>query len=209
MRIDLHVHTKQLSPDSDLDIEEAIQEAKRLGLDGLCFTEHNKVREADALRQLSEKWDFLLLQGVEVDTIEGHMLVFGLHRNFDDVIRARELRRLVDEAGGMMIAAHPFKGFLTFGMSELKLTAEKASQRPNFQLVDAIEVFSGKLNESENDLAQKVSEILNLKGTGGSDAHRLSELGRCVTTFENKIASAQELITELKAGRFKAEYFSK
>ncbi|MDY6911105.1 MAG: PHP domain-containing protein [Chloroflexota bacterium] len=209
MRIDLHVHTKQLSPCSDLDIEEAIREAKHLGLDGLCFTEHNRVREADVLRQLSEKWDFLLLQGIEVDTIEGHMLVYGLCRNFDEIIRAKELRRFVDEAGGIMVTAHPFKGFLTFGMSELKLTDEKASQRPVFQFVDAIEVLSGKLNESENDLALKVSEILNLKGTGGSDAHRLSDLGRCVTVFENKIATEQHLVAELKAGRFKAEYFNK
>ena len=42
MVIDLHIHTKGLSPCSEMDAEEAVLEAKRIGLDGICFTEHNK-----------------------------------------------------------------------------------------------------------------------------------------------------------------------
>lgn len=208
MRIDLHVHTRQLSPCSDLDIDAAIHEAKRLQLAGICFTEHNKVRDAEMLRKLSEEHGLLLLQGVEVDTIEGHFLVYGLPRDFDEPMRVNDLRRLADEAGAFVAAAHPFKGFLTFGMSELNLTPEQASQRPVFQYVDAMEVLSGRLNEAENDLARQVSERLNLGGIGGSDAHRLSELARCVTTFENTITNEHDLLRELKSGKYVAECFT-
>ena len=207
MIIDLHIHTKMLSPDSDLDPEEAVQEAKKLGLDGMCFTEHNQVWRFEDIQKLSSKWAFPILRGVEVDTIEGHILVFGLHREFGGIIGANELRQWVDEAGGVMIAAHPFKGFRAFGFSELKLSPEQASKRPIFDFVDAVEAFNGRSNERENKLAQEVSVVLVLKLVGGSDAHSVDEVGRCVTVFENRISSEVELITALKAGTFKGDYF--
>lgn len=198
-----------LSSDSSLVPEAAIQEAKRIGLDGICFTEHNKVWGFEDIQKLSSKWNFPILRGVEVDTVEGHVLVFGLYRDFAGVIRVNELRQWVDEVGGMMIAAHPFKGFRVFGFSELKLSPEQASKRPIFHSVDAIEAFNGKSNERENNLAQEVGVRLGLKLAGGSDAHTVREVGRCVTVFENAISSEVELVAELKAGRFKGDYFHK
>jgi hypothetical protein len=207
--IDLHVHTKVFSSDSSLDPEEAIQEAKGIGLDGICFTEHNKAWEAEQIHRYSSRWNFPVLCGVEVDTIEGHVLVFGLNRDFGGVIRVHELREWVNEAGGVMIVVHPFKGFRVFGFSDLQLSPEQASKRPIFQSVDAIEAFSGRTMEKESNLAQEVSRQLGLKVVGGSDAHSVSEIGRCVTIFDNNIDSEAELITELKAGRFHAGYFRK
>jgi len=207
--IDLHVHTKVFSSDSILDPEEAIQEAKGIGLDGICFTEHNKVWDEEQLHKLNSKWNFPVLGGVEVDTVEGHILVFGLRREFPGIIRVHELRDLVNQVGGVMIVAHPFKGFRVFGFSDLQLSPEQASKRPIFQSVDAIEAFSGRTMEKESNLAQEVSKQLGLKVVGGSDAHSVSEIGRCVTIFDNNIESEAELITELKAGRFHAGYFRK
>ncbi|MDY6842950.1 MAG: PHP domain-containing protein [Thermodesulfobacteriota bacterium] len=208
MRIDLHIHTKPLSPDSTMDVEEAIQEAKKIGVDGLCLTEHNRVWKAEVIKDLRKKWDFLLLRGIEVETFEGHILAFGLFRDFESIIRLDELRNLVDREEGMLAAAHPFKGFLVFGGSvKLGLTPEKASQRPVFRKVDLIEGFSGRLSESENTLAQEVGKMLGLKCTGGSDAHSLKNIGKCVTIFEKKIDNEADLVTELKAGRFHAAHF--
>ena len=210
MLIDLHLHTKPLSPDSIMDVEEAIQEAKRIGLDGFCLTEHNKVWEAATIKKLREKWNFLLLRGIEVDTFEGHILAFGLYRDFESIIHLDELRELVNREGGVLAAAHPFKGFLVFGGSvKLGLTPEKASKRPVFQKVDLIEGFSGRLSDSENNLAQEVGEVLGIKCTGGSDAHSLKHIGKCVTIFEKKLGCEADLIAELKAGRFYADYLRK
>ena len=186
-----------------------MQEAKKIGLDGICFTEHNKAWGAEDIDQLKLKWDFLIFRGVEVDTIEGHILVFGLNKDFDAIIRAHELRELVTEAGGVMIAAHPLTGFRAFGLAELKLSPEQASRRPIFRSVDAVEGFSGRTIDKENKLTQEAAEILNMKMSGGSDAHRIGDLGRCVTIFENTIHSEAELITELKAGKFTGAYSNK
>ena len=209
MIIDLHVHTKSLSADSVLDAEDAIKEAKRIGLDGICFTEHNKVWDVEEIRCLKRKWGFLVINGIEVDTIEGHVLVFGLHRDFEKVIRVGKLREMVNQAGGAMIAAHPFKGFRAFGFSELSLSPEQAARRPIFQSVDALEGFSGKTIEKESLLAQEVARILGMNMTGGSDSHSLEEIGKCVTIFEGNIKDEAGLIEELKRGKFRASYFRK
>jgi hypothetical protein len=209
MVIDLHVHTKPLSPDSDIEPEEAIQEAKRIGLGGICFTEHNKVWQARDLEELRQKWNFLVLCGVEVETSQGHILVFGLHKDFEGVIPIDEIKGLVDEAGGVMILAHPFQTFVVFGPSQIGLTPEQASKREIFHWVDLIEGFNGKVAPADNNLAQEVSKILGIMITGGSDAHSIKRLGRCVTIFEKNITNESQLISELKAGRFKGDYFRK
>ena len=39
---------------------------------------------------------------------------------------------------------------------------------------------------------------------GGSDAHELKEIPSCATYFEKNIRNLEEMIQELKAGRYKA-----
>ena len=41
--------------------------------------------------------------------------------------------------------------------------------------------------------------------TGGSDAHRVEQIGTAATAFERKITGLDDLIQEIKAGRFRAE----
>ncbi len=207
MIIDLHVHTNLFSPCSSLDPEEAVRTARGMGLDGICFTEHGRQWPASELERLAAGWDFPVFSGIEVETREGHMLVFGLEEDQPGLMPALELREKVDRAGGVMVYAHPFRGFLMFGFSDLQMTVREACQRPVFKLLNAIETFSGKSTKSENNLALEVGRKLSLAGVGGSDAHSARELGRCVTVFENKIRNTAELIDHLKKGGFTAGYF--
>ena len=105
-----------------------------------------------------------------------------------------------------MIAAHPFRGFLLFGITQLRMDVYQASQRAVFQYVNGLEIFNGKLTDTENQMARQVAEHLGLLGVAGSDAHRLDEVGRCVTILEREVGSEPELITELRAGRFTTEF---
>ena len=209
MIIDLHVHTKPLSPCSDLLPEDAVLEAKKVGLDGICFTEHNKLWDNKDIEKLQSEHNFPIFKGMEVDTTGGHVLVFGLDKSFEGVIPTEDLKNEVKEAGGVMIAAHPFRGFLLFGFSNLSLDVEEACERDIFKLVGAIEAYSGKLTEKENKFANKVCRKINLPSTGGSDAHSHSEVGKCVTFFENDICDEESLINELKKGKFKGRYLRK
>ncbi|MFZ5633149.1 MAG: PHP domain-containing protein [Bacillota bacterium] len=209
MIVDLHIHTSALSPCSSLDPEEAVRVAKEAGLDGICFTEHCRVWPAAELERLSAKWDFPVFGGMEVETREGHMLVFGLAEDQPGLVAAAELRGLVDRAGGAVVYAHPFRGFLMFGFGDLQLTVREACERPVFKLVDAVETFSGKSTKKENSLALEVSQRLSIPGVGGSDAHSAGEIGRCVTVFEKPVRNMAELINQLKKGKYRAEYLGK
>ena len=43
-----------------------------------------------------------------------------------------------------------------------------------------------------------------MKGTGGSDAHIPSQVGCCVTVFEDIIRGEEDLVAAIKGGRFRA-----
>ena len=204
MLIDIHIHTSQFSTDSCLDPEEAILKAKESGLDGICFTDHNRVWDTGEIERLRAKYDYPLFPGVEIDTVEGHVLVFGAAINIDVPIRILELHKIVTQAGGFVIAAHPLKGYRIFNLADLNYTPDQAAQRPMMRDIDAIEIFNGKCNDRENGQAARVAQILNLATTGGSDAHSAGEIGSCVTDFEDPVKEIQEFLAALKTGRFKA-----
>jgi predicted metal-dependent phosphoesterase TrpH len=202
MVIDLHVHSYPASPCSSITVELLIEEAQAIGLDGICLTDHNYLwdpREVEAWRQ---KRDFLVLRGNEITTDQGDILVLGLEEDIKGVIKLDELRERVLKAEGFMIAAHPFRGFLTFGIGYLGLTPKKASKRPVFRGVDAVEVMNSRVSEKENSFAAKVAESLGLPLTGGSDAHKSREVGLYATRFINPIRNERNLIEALKKGLF-------
>jgi len=204
MRIDLHIHTLPRSACSYMDPLELIQEATRLKLDGICLTEHQVVWELDDVDKLAREGGIKIFRGNEFTTNQGDILVFGFYKDIKELLMIQELREDVKAAGGFMIAAHPFRGFKTFGIGRLQMTVEQACKRKVLEFVDAIEVGNGKLSADENDMARKVAEKLGLPGTGGSDAHRVDEVGKWVTIFEKDILNELELVEELHAGRFTA-----
>jgi len=204
MRIDLHIHTSPLSACSYIDPQELIQEARRLQLDGICLTEHQVVWDPDEVDKLAAEAGIRIFRGNEFTTNQGDILVFGFYEDIKELLIIQELRDKVTAAGGYMIVAHPFRGFKTFGIGQLQLTVEQACKRKVLEFVDAVEIGNGKLSPEENDMARKVAEKLGLPGTGGSDAHRVDEIGTWVTVFEKEIESELELVQELHAERFKA-----
>ena len=205
MRIDLHIHTSPLSACSYIDPHELVREARRFKLDGLCLTEHQALWDPAEVDKLALEAGVKIFRGNEFTTNQGDILVFGFYEDIKELMIIQELRDAVQLAGGFMIAAHPFRGFKTFGIGQLQMTVEQAGKRKMFDFVDAVEIGNGKLSQDENDMARRVAEKLGLSGTGGSDAHRIDEIATWVTVFEKDIDSEQELLEELHAGRFEAE----
>jgi predicted metal-dependent phosphoesterase TrpH len=205
MRIDLHVHTAPRSPCSNIDPVELVREATRLQLDGICLTEHQVLWHPDEIAELAQGTELKIFRGNEFTTNQGDILVFGYEEDTKELLTIEELREEVMEAGGFMIAAHPFRGFKTFGIGQLQMTVEQACSRKVFDFVDAVEIRNGKLSAEENDMAAQVAARVDLPGTAGSDAHSLDEVGRWVTDFERTVESEQDLVRELRAGRFTVE----
>lgn len=200
--IDLHVHTTPASPCSSAPIDGLIAEAKRIGLHAFCLTDHDYTWSKADVEALMEQYNYLLLRGNEVTTDQGHMLVFGLEKKIDRLIRLEELREEVNRVKGFIIVAHPFRGFLTFGVGQLGLTPDKAKERALFKRVDAIEVLNGKVTKKENAFAREVAQSLGMPTTGGSDAHEVDEIGQFATRFESLIRDEKDLLEALHDGAF-------
>jgi len=199
------MHTSPLSACSYIDPHELVQQARRLKLDGICLTEHQVLWDPREMDKLAREECIKIFRGNEYTTNQGDVLVFGFYEDIKELLLIQQLRDEVKKSGGFMIAAHPFRGFKTFGIGQLQMTVEQACKRKVFEYVDAIEVLNGKLSEAENDMARKVADKLGLPGTAGSDAHRIDEIATAVTVFENDIRDENQLVEELHAGRFKIE----
>jgi predicted metal-dependent phosphoesterase TrpH len=151
----------------------------------------------------------LILPGVEINTEEGHLLLFGVEKDsfgteyILSMHRAEYARRIVDKVGGAMILAHPYRGQL-FASDDLSTAVERLCQKPIYHLVDTIEVLNGRASERQAKFSRELLRQLNLKGVGGSDAHSLTDLPSSATFFERRVSNVNELVTELKAGRFRA-----
>ncbi len=198
--VDLHVHTSPASPCASSPVDDIITEAKRIGLDGICLTDHNYQWEPKEVEILRKKHDFSVLRGNEVTTVQGDILVFGLDEDIQGIIALKDLAEKVRAVDGFMIAAHPFRGFLAVSGDKLGLDIEKAAARPMFALVDGVETLNSKVTVDENRFCGRVASALKLPITGGSDAHLAEEVGFYATRFSKIIHDEAELISALRAG---------
>lgn len=211
MKIDLHTHTIYGSACAYMDPDQLIVKAKSIGLDGVCLTEHDHVWGDDALEHFRNKHDYLIIGGVEVTTDCGEVLVFGLHHPVLDVYHIQDLKKIVDQAGGVMILAHPFRyeadlvnqivSSMLSSMSSVDSTQiENISRNPVYHLLDALETHNGRSGIKEKTLSKAVAAHLKLPGTGGSDAHAVMGVGTCYTVFHEPVHNEQDLIRQIKEG---------
>ncbi len=158
-----------------------------------------------------------MVRALEVYTPLGHIITLGLDQHVTGygggIDTIRKLRKEVDRIGGFMILAHPFRflydpsGLYTQNLlfenaAAIPRTAEEAAKHPIFELVDEVEVVNGGNIEKENRFAQKVTKVLGLSGTGGSDAHSTQGLGKGSTMFRGDIRNELDLLEALRAGEF-------
>lgn len=172
MLVDIHAHTILYSDDSDLRLEELILHAKRWGLNGICLTEHDSFWKEEDIVGLSHKYDFAIFPGVEINTEHGHFLVFGLKQYEFGMHHTRFVRKRVDEVGGAIVLAHPYRGQVHQNPTP-NTKLEQACKNTIFDIVDAVEILNSMSKDVENNFAYKLCSKLEFKTVGGSDAHAL------------------------------------
>ena len=213
MLIDIHTHTYPMSDDSLLTPENLISEAKRIGLDGVCITDHDRFWDPEDIIKLGKENDFLTLPGCEVTTEEGHVLVYGLREYIFGMHKSAFVRDLVKESGGAMVVAHPYRRVYRENAPQdpdsYNEMVDRALRNPVFGLVEAVEIKNGRGTEKENLFAEKVAERLSMPTTGASDAHKISDIGTYATNFYDTVNDLDSLITAIKSGRFNGMAFKK
>ena len=206
MIIDIHTHTYPTSVDSFIEADELIEQAKSIGLDGVCITDHDGFWDHREVEDLSKRHNFLVLPGCEVTTEEGHLLVYGLRKYIFGMHRATFVKDKLDREAGAMVVAHPYrrvyrKGSHTSDEAYHEML-ERGSRNHVFDIVNGVEVMNGRGLAEENAFSRDLAKWFDLPGTGASDAHKLEDIGTFATEFERRITCLDDLITELRAGRF-------
>lgn len=209
--VDMHVHTTRGAADSSLTPDELIEEAHRIGLTGINLTEHDRLWDPYLLREFRAKSGLFVSQGMEVSTDMGHMIVVGLDTYVPGIRKAVELRRVLDDAGGFMIVAHPFRHFFDpvhfrrDGRPPFDMTPDEAAEKmPVFKIVDELEVCNGGCTLRENQFALRVARALGKRGIGASDCHSTSGVGYFTTVFEEEIRDQTHMLEMLHARCFHA-----
>jgi len=201
MLVDMHVHTNISSRCSSLKPQELVDRALELGLDAVCVTEHATFKGAQVMHEIALERGFKVFRGMEVFTELGDMLVFGWEENVRFYLFPfQDLKTEVEKRGGIIIPAHPCRGLDPRHKHQDGLPEELLSS------VITIETHNGLISRKSNEQAEKVREQHGLFGIGGSDAHHVTNLGECVTIFEECPTDEKELMEALRGGRYHGAY---
>ena len=208
--VDMHVHTIVGSMDSDISPKRLGEQAQAVGLTGVALTEHLHPWPADEVEHFRQEYGLFVFNAREWSTDMGHVVTLGLPRDVRGIHRARDLRGACDDYGAYFVICHPFRYFpgpssLLFGhrRDQQSMPLEELAEHPVFSLADAIEVLNGGCIDRENRLALDVARRLGKPQTAGSDAHMPLEVGRYGTIFEKDLESEDDMLRELRAGRFR------
>jgi predicted metal-dependent phosphoesterase TrpH len=190
VRLDLHVHSHH-SPDSPLTVEEIVFGLRAANLNGFALTDHNTVAGNAELAGWQARFpELVLVPGVEVSTVEGHLLAYGVMEAPPPERPVLETIDWVRAHGGVSVLAHSFRSSHGVG----RAVSETAR-------VDAIEVINGHNSPRANRRAARVGALRSLPTTGGSDVHELSDLGRAYTEFPPGTRGAAMVLAAIREGK--------
>ncbi len=188
MFIDLHIHEKNFSLDSHLELEEIIEIAKQRGLQGICITDHESMGLREHAAEVSKKTGFPVFVGIEFYSLQGDILAFGIDHYPDERISAQEFIDLVHAQGGVTISAHPFRH-------------NRRGLEENIGILeglDGIEILNGSTLPDATMKAVQFGKKYDLAVTGGSDCHYPEKVGVYATYFPTDIHTVEELCTAIR-----------
>ncbi len=207
MILDLHSHSIK-SDDGRAKVPNYCQwiRTREIPIDGFVLTEHRQFDFESDYSALAKEFGLTILKASEVETEYGHVLVFGvteaLTQAFDFTNIHLPLAQVIEAAerhGAVPVPCHP--GRKRVGMSA------HLEEYGVPQGVRIVEIYNGGSRGDEDAIAQNMAAEQDYLGIGGSDAHIVSQIGKCATRFPENITSAGELAEALRGGDFEALNF--
>lgn len=202
MKLDMHCHTREGSPDGKVSLLDNIALLKEKGFNAMLITDHNSYKAYRYYKELENKpEDFTVLCGIEYDTLNaGHIIVI---MPTDVRPKIMELRGLpvgllidiVHRYGGVLGPAHPCgEKFLSIFNTRIgKKTKENLIKKFDF-----IEAYNACEDETSNLCAIELAHKYQLPLFGGSDSHKEDCVGLGYTILQKNVANESELIQYIK-----------
>ncbi len=193
MKIDLHVHTSELSACASSTAEEMVRAGVARGLDAVCFTEHNRLWPTEALADLNERYaPFRVFGGVEI-SISGadHCLVLGRARPAELETRTwtyPDLHRFTRSRASFLVVSHPFRY-----ADQIPLEIDEFPP-------DAIELRSVHVGADDEERIREVARRVGAQLVCNSDAHFAKQVGMYYNRIAGSPKDERELAGLLAAG---------
>lgn len=203
MKIDMHCHVKEGSPDSRVNLDEYITILKENGFEGMVITDHDTYKgyrhwKYNMKGKVHE--DFVVLKGIEYDTCDaGHILVImpqGVKMRLLELkgLPVTVLIDFVHRHGGVLGPAHPCgEKYMSFTNTKRYYRSPEIMKRFDF-----VEVFNACESLESNEKAAKLAYKYNKLGVGGSDSHRPDCVGMAYTDLPERVTCETELITLIR-----------
>ncbi len=190
--MDLHFHSHY--SDGHNSIETIARKAQELGI-GIAVTDHNEIRGAV---EIAEYRNVLSIPGIEMTSSEGtHILIYFYHLDqletfYNDhvipnmgndimsstALRMEEIIKRARKFKTVIIFPHPYCGVYT-GIQNSYFPEERRERI--FSMIDGVEVINSENMKISNLRSALLGFNLNKGITGGSDGHRVAQMGRAVT----------------------------
>ncbi len=217
MKVELHAHTSQTSPCSNISAGRLVKMYEEKGYGAVVITDHYSkwVMERNNITSPKEFTEFFLdgyrcalkysqehnchikvLPGAEVNLLESpdDYLLYGAGTGFFRQnpllfrLPLEGLYKLCHKNGILLVQAHPNRAYCT-------------PADPCF--LDGAEVYNGNMrHNSNNGKTYKWAEENNLVMTSGSDFHEEEDLAKGGIITEEDFNSIKELAEILKAGSY-------
>lgn len=182
---DLHIHT--IYSDSVITLKDLVFYAKKRGLNAVAITDHNNVEGA---AKFAKETDFLIIPGIEVSSMHGHIVGLNVHEVIPRGLTAGETVDRIHRAGGIAIACHPyamFKGSIGKHVSS------------KFDAIEVVNACATPFKWCVNK-AQQTAMALKLPQVAGTDAHYGPQIGHAYTIIDAE-PNVDSIIAAIKAGR--------
>ncbi|MGN1267246.1 MAG: PHP domain-containing protein [Dorea sp.] len=203
MKLDMHCHIKEGSPDSKVSLDEYITKLKENGFDGMLITDHDTYKgyrhwKNNMKGNVHE--DFVVLKGIEYDTCDGgHILCImpeGVKMRLLEIrgLPVATLIEFVHRHGGILGPAHPCgEKYMSF------TNASKFYKSPELiKRFDFVEAFNACESAESNEGAAKIAQKYKKPGLGGSDAHKLDCVGLGYTILPEHVTCETERIALIR-----------
>ncbi len=183
-KADIHIHSDY--SDGMATVEQILDYAEnQTDLDLIAITDHDMFDGADKARELAarRRYRFAVLTGMDVTTIEGHLLVLGIDKPVRSLQPLDRTIAQVHEQGGVVVVPHPMSWLIR---SVGRRGILRIHQNPHSEIYfDGFETmnpsFAGQVTSAQATLLNQ--NVLHLAPTGGSDSHTLNMIGTGVTRF--------------------------
>ena len=196
MKIDFHIHCRERSDCAVVSEAEQIQAALRGGLDGLVFSDHDRLVDRQHLAELNRSYAPLcIFTGIEVSLAKEHVLVIGIHDSALESLgwEYEDLYRYVRRRNGFMTLAHPFR------YQEISVDV---TQFPP----DAIEVFSPNTPLWAETRIRQIASGIGCELMSNSDSHNSQMIGKYYNEVDGNPGNDAELLQSLRKGTLKYCY---